>query len=142
MLRWPKGYKLSSCPLGEGLGEERKAWEHLRGKRSWGHALVPDARHHCLRKTGVVAVEVRHSGYGAGQERLWLVAARSGKGREPWYLLTNQPVETLEQAWRVVFAYARRWQIETSFRFQKSELALHWRCKARACGVGSDASNC
>lgn len=85
---------------------------------------MPDARRHCWRKMGVVAIEVRHSSYGAGQERLWLVAARRGKGSEPWYLLTNQPVETAEQAWDVVKAYARRWQIEMSFRFQKSELAL------------------
>ena len=27
-------------------------------------------------------------------------------------------------AWKVVFAYARRWQIEMSFRYGKSELAM------------------
>lgn len=48
----------------------------------------------------------------------------SGPGKEPWYLLTNEPVEDSESAWRVVLAYARRWQIEMSLRFHKSELAV------------------
>ncbi len=38
--------------------------------------------------------------------------------------MTNEPVENAEVAWRVVQAYARRWQIEMSLRFNKSELAL------------------
>ena len=64
---------------------------------------------------------VRHTAYPG---RLWLVVSRPGRGRSPWYLLTSEPVETAEDAWRVVFAYARRWQIEMAFRFAKSELAL------------------
>jgi len=39
-------------------------------------------------------------------------------------LLTNEEVETEEQAWKIVFAYARRWQVEMSFRSLKSELAI------------------
>ena len=119
VLRWPKHYKL--C---DQQGQERKAWQHLRGQRSWEHKLLPDAKRRQMRKTGVVAVPVFHAAYGAGQEPLWLVASRPGKGREPWYLLTNEPVENAEAAWRVVQAYARRWQIEMSLRFNKSELAL------------------
>ncbi|MGZ8940817.1 MAG: hypothetical protein ACXW32_16560, partial [Limisphaerales bacterium] len=29
-----------------------------------------------------------------------------------------------EQAWQIIFAYARRWQIEMSLRFTKSEMAF------------------
>src|SRR6185436_12355971 len=54
---------------------------------------------------------------------LWLVISRR-KGKEPWYLLTNEPSETAALAWAVVQAYARRWQIEVTFRYNKSELAL------------------
>src|SRR5947207_13741081 len=39
-----------------------------------------------------------------------------GKGREPWYLLTNEPVETAEQAWEMAFSSVRSFQIEESFR--------------------------
>ena len=54
----------------------------------------------------------------------WLVVVRQGNGREPWYLLTNDPVETEKQAWEIVFSYARRWKIEEQFRFQKTELLI------------------
>jgi hypothetical protein len=116
VLRWQKGYKLL-----DNQGRNRKAWEITRGKRSWEHRLIWDARRHCHRKTGVVAVAVSHLEYDGP---LWLVVSRPGKGRSPWYLLTNEPIYSAEDAWRVVFAYARRWQVETTYRYAKSELAM------------------
>ncbi len=55
---------------------------------------------------------------------MWLVASRFGPGRRPWYLVTTEPVSRVAEAWRIVFAYARRWQVEMTLRFDKSELAL------------------
>ena len=55
---------------------------------------------------------------------LWLIVSRPGPGRLPWYLITNEPITTPDEAWRIVLAYNRRWQIEMSIRFDKSELAL------------------
>lgn len=55
---------------------------------------------------------------------LTLVVSRPGQGRKPWYLLTNEPVASVDDAWRVVLAYNRRWQIELSIRYSKSELAF------------------
>ena len=52
------------------------------------------------------------------------MVARLGGGREPWYLLTNDPIDTLSEAWAVLLAYARRWQIEEVWRVSKSELAF------------------
>jgi len=69
----------------------------------------------------VLAFPVRHPDY---QGPLWLVVVRQGRGREPWYLLTNEPVETIAQAWEMVFSYVSRWKIEESFRFQKCELLI------------------
>lgn len=99
VLRWPKHYK-----LGDAQGQQHKAWQHLRGQRSWQHKLMPDAKRRQQIKTGVVAVPVFHGAYGAGAEPLWLVASRPGQDREPWYVLTNEPVTTAEAAWRVVQA--------------------------------------
>ena len=45
-------------------------------------------------------------------------------GRTPWYLLTAEPISTDEDAWRVVFTYMRSFQIELTWRFNKSELAF------------------
>jgi hypothetical protein len=44
--------------------------------------------------------------------------------KKVWYLITNETVKSEEQAWEIVFAYRRRWQIETSFRYGKCELAM------------------
>lgn len=52
------------------------------------------------------------------------MVSRPGKNRPPWYLLTNEVVQNADDAWRVVFAYARRWHIEQCFRYNKSELAM------------------
>ena len=38
--------------------------------------------------------------------------------------MTNEPIETAEDAWKIVLAYARRWQIEMAFRYGKSELGM------------------
>ena len=55
---------------------------------------------------------------------LWLVVSRPGKGRKPWYLLTNEAIETIDDAWRVVMAYARRWQVEMCYWACKTDLAM------------------
>ncbi len=116
VMRWPKAYHLI-----DDQGKERKAWEITRGKRSWESRRLWDAHRHCFRDIGVYATPVFDKEH---RQPLWLVVARPGKGREPWYLLTNQPVDTAQQAWRIVLAYARRWQVEMSLRFDKCELAF------------------
>jgi hypothetical protein len=54
---------------------------------------------------------------------IWVVA-RPGKGQEPWCLLTSEMIVTVEDAWKVALAYARRGQIEQTWRANKSERAL------------------
>jgi hypothetical protein len=45
--------------------------------------------------------------------RCWLVEVRLGKVRqEPWWLLTDRPVETAEQATELFRMYCQRWAIE------------------------------
>ena len=116
ILRWKKNYKLETV-----TGQLLKAWECARGKRSMDHRLIYDSRRRCERDTGVLYLPVRVPEV-PGQ--LWLVVARSGQGRTPWYLLTNEPLTDVAAAWRVVLAYSRRWQVEMSLRYSKSELAF------------------
>ena len=116
VMRWPKHYKLV-----DEQGRIRKAWEISRGKRSWDHRLLWDARRRCYRKVGVVAVPVYDRNH---HQPLTLVVARPGRGREPWYLLTTEPVRNSDDAWHIVLAYARRWQVEMSIRYDKCELAF------------------
>jgi hypothetical protein len=116
IVRWNTRYHLVSPD-----GRKQEGWKIARGKRSWDHRMVWDARRRCKRETGIIAFPVHLP---EDERPLFLVVSRPGSGRKPWYLLTPEPVHTPEQAWQIVFAYARRWQIEMSLRFTKTEMAF------------------
>ncbi|WP_420644029.1 transposase [Candidatus Leptofilum sp.] len=116
VLRWQKKYSLIDAQ-----GEKRLAWKICRGKRSFAKRLIWDARRKCWRKTGIYYVQVCHE---AANSPLFLVVSRPGNSRSPWYLLTSEKIESVEDAWAIVFFYARRWRIEMGFRFAKSDLAF------------------
>ena len=116
VVRWKKGNQLLDT-----WGEERKASAIGRGKRSQSYRMLRDTRSKELIKVGLVAIPVTLLEHA---QPLWLVIARLGAGREPWYLLTADPIDTLADAWALVLAYARRWQIELMWRYSKSELAM------------------
>jgi hypothetical protein len=116
VLRWKKRNKLL-----DSWGEARKAWEITRGKRSWEYRYLRDSHTGERHKVGVVASCVTHP---AHPQPLWLVVARPGRHLEPWYLLTSEPIRTVEDAWAIMLAYGRRWQIECAWRYSKSELAM------------------
>ncbi|HET9326604.1 MAG TPA: transposase [Candidatus Eisenbacteria bacterium] len=116
VVRWKKGNKLL-----DNWGEEHKASAIGRGKRSQSYRYLRDTRTKELIKVGVVVIPVTLLDH---PQPLWLVIARLGKGREPWYLLTADPISALADAWALVLAYARRWQIEMVWRYSKSELAM------------------
>jgi Transposase DDE domain len=121
VVRWPKRYRLLSDRSGT---EPVPAWRVAQGLRAWEYRLLWDARRQVQRRTGVVALPVWRPEDTLRAQPLWLVVVRRGQGQEPWYLLTTEPVTTPEQAWQIVYAYARRWQIEWAWRYGKSELAL------------------
>ncbi len=108
VLRWKKGQKLL-----DGWGEERKAWQITRGKRSWAYRWLRDYQTGEVHKVGVVAVCVTHPMQptaavgGAGAARR---ASRAA------VFADQRPDCSVEDAWAVVFAYARRWQIEWTWR--------------------------
>lgn len=120
-MRWPKRYQLMDSK------GKRNAWRVVTGKADRVRRKVWDAHQQQYRMAAALALPVTHPDY--PQRPLWLVVSRLGKGKEPWYLLTNQPCEHKEQLWAVVLAYARRCgsppgQIEACFRFNKTELAI------------------
>lgn len=116
IVRWNKSYHLVGPD-----GRQHEGWKIARGKRSWDQPLVWDARRRCKCKTGIIAFPVHLPD---DDRPLFLVVSRPGYGRKPWYLLTTERTSTPQQAWQMVFAYARRWQIEISLRSTKSELAF------------------
>jgi hypothetical protein len=116
VVRWNNKYHVIGAD-----GHKHEAWKVVRGKRSWSYRMIWDARRRSHRKTGIIAAPIHLPN---DERQLFLVVSRPGYGRKPWYLITTEPVHTAEQAWQIVFAYAKRWQIEMSLRFTKSELAF------------------
>jgi hypothetical protein len=116
VLRWRKDYKLLDA-----AGNQRLTWKIAQGKRGWSQRWVWDARRSRWVVATVLALPVAHPAQ--PDHPLWLVVCRS-QGRSPWYLLTAEAIDTEEQAWSVVFAYMRSFQIELSWKYEKSELAF------------------
>ncbi|HET8853219.1 MAG TPA: hypothetical protein VFN02_11895 [Ktedonobacteraceae bacterium] len=116
VLRWRKDYQLLDA-----AGNRRLTWKIAQGKRGWSQRWVWDARRARWVIATVLVLAVAHPDH--PEVPLSLVVCRS-QGRSPWYLLTADPIQTEEQAWGVVFAYMRRWQIELSWKYEKSELAF------------------
>ena len=68
--------------------------------------------------------EVRTRADGAQPaQRVWLVAVRlEGVEQEPWWLLTDRPVETAEQAVEICRMYRQRWAVEDACKVGKQGL--------------------
>jgi hypothetical protein len=115
ILRWHKSYHLRDVD-----GRKRSPGRISGRRRSWGERQVWDARRRQWFQGGVVAIPVTHPDY---EQSLWLVVSRPGKGRPPWYLLTTETISSEDDAWNIVFAYARRGPIEMTWRESSSELA-------------------
>lgn len=117
VLRWKKTYTLIGPD-----GQVKSAGQLVAWKRPVDHRTIWDAPRHCSRTIGILFYPVWHPEF--PNTRLWLVVSRPGPSRKPWFLLTNEPILSSEDAWHVVFMYARRWQIEMTLRFEKTELAF------------------
>jgi len=114
VIRWIKKHVFIDV-----LGQEKLLWEMLAGKKYRAHKDIRDSHTGEKMPADLIWTPVRHPQYAF---QLYLVKVRVKK--HIWYLITNEPVRTDEDAWDIFFSYKRRWQIETSFRYGKSELAL------------------
>ena len=134
VLRWRHSYRLLFD------GKLKAAWKIAQGKKAWGSRGLWDARRRKWVSASVLAFPVRHADH--PDLPLWLVIARR-KGGSPWYLLTSEPVENEEQAWKVVMAYARRWQIELMWKTCKSEMGMQsprlwdWESRLKLLGLAA-----
>ncbi len=114
VIRWKKGLFFL-----DPKGEEKKLWQIGMGKKYLAHKEVRDPHTGEKMPCDIWWTPLWHHAY---TYQLYLVKVRVRK--KVWYLITNERVRTEQQAWEIVFAYRRRWQIETSFRYGKSELAM------------------
>jgi hypothetical protein len=114
VIRWQKGHFFFNAQ-----GEEKKVWQIGHRKKYLAHKQIHDAHSGEKMPCDIWWAPVRHAAYASS---LYLVKVRVKK--KVWYLITNEQVRTEDQAWEIVFAYKRRWQIETAFRYGKCELAM------------------
>jgi len=100
--------------------EARQLAEHLdTPHRSW--RTVKRRGKVILRFSQIGWVKVRLPGR---EEALTMVVARSPGSDMPFMLLTNLPVESVDDARRALNYYTRRWECEEGIRFLKSEVNL------------------
>ena len=114
IIRWIKNHVVY-----DQKGRENKVWQIGLGKKYRAHKLVRDAKSGVKVTCDLWWTAIRHPKY---EGQLYLLRIRM-QGKLS-YLLTNEPILTEDQAWEIFFSYKRRWQIETSFRYAKCELAL------------------
>ena len=118
LLRWPSAFKLI-----DEKNRSKRASLYSVGRRATSAQQVWDMVRKCYVRRSLLWQRCWHAAY--GDNPLTLLICRPGrKGRQPWYLLTNEEVNNDQQAWQLVHTYARRWQIEQCFRFTKSELGM------------------
>lgn len=113
VIRWIKTHLFFDAD-----GNEKRLCDIGRGKRYPFHKVISDMNGQKF-SCDLWWTQVRHAGYA---DQLYYVKVRVGGSI--WRLITNESVFTEEQAWQVFFTYRRRWKIEMSFRYGKSELAM------------------
>ena len=59
-----------------------------------------------------------------GEMEYTLIIVREKEKNSPMYFLTNKAIETKNQAWKMLFSYMKRWEVEEIFRCCKSELGI------------------
>jgi hypothetical protein len=116
ILRWK-----TTSHLVDEHAVKQAAWKIARGKRGLAPRTLFDAVDRRTVQASVLFFPVTHPD-SPDWPRTLLVGRR--KGGQPWYLLPNEVVTTAEEAWKVVLAYARRWQVELAFRNLQSEMAI------------------
>jgi hypothetical protein len=109
-LREGQWVRVEARQLGEQTPTPHRAWRTVKRR---GKVI--------LRFSQVGWVKVRLPGR---DKTLTMVVARSPGNDVPFMLLTSLPVESVEDARRVLAYYARRWECEEGIRFLKSEVSL------------------
>jgi hypothetical protein len=115
VIRWAARYQVLNAE-----GREMSLGQLARRYRSLEFRDLTFTRQQHPRRTGLAFFPVFHPDY---TSPLWIVALRP-ENRPAIYLLTTFPILSVDDAWRVALAYGRRWQLELTFRFLKTDLAF------------------
>lgn len=118
LIRWKKNHLLSHT-------EKGTKQTHLlsRSFKGMDKKIVWDKERKKQKSVSIAWTPVKHLEFSDIQ--LYLVIVRDRKNHtSPMYLLTSIPIGNAKDAWEMCHSYMHRWEIEQSFRFCKSELAM------------------
>lgn len=118
VIRWKKNHLL--------INERqipKKTHLLARSYKALGNRLVRDKERKKNKRITIAYAPVRHPELPDNQ--LYLVIVRDKNNRNPpMYLITSLSIHSAKMAWEICFSYLHRWNIEQTFRFGKSELAM------------------
>jgi hypothetical protein len=124
---WNKGPLEEAAKRLKKLAMGRTKMEVLIGKQAQPKQQEVDVEISACSLQLTYHSEVRRPSQGNDQilhKTLWLVQVRVlGSPWEPWWLITDWPVETEAEAMRIFRMYRQRWGVEESFKFTKTCLA-------------------
>lgn len=118
LVRWKKNHLLIHPDKGK-----KKTHLLARSFKAQQRKIVFDSQRKVIKSISIAWTKVQHPDF-EGID-LSLVILRDRKNHQsPLYLLTSIQVTNLEQAWEMCHVYMHRWNIEQTFRFCKTELAI------------------
>lgn len=118
LIRWVKTHVFV-----DENGQEKKVSRFFKPKDAVSSRLIYDAARHRNKRVKLFYATVFHPNF-PGQKLTLITCKPTTPGQEPLHLITNQTVQKTKDAWKLIFSYMRRWLIEQTFRYNKSELAL------------------
>jgi hypothetical protein len=125
---WTSGILEKAAERAKLLAEVRTSMEVKRGKQAHPKKQAVEVEISACPFQITYHSEVRRPSQGKDQilrKELWLVQVQVlDTTLEPWWLITDWPVETETEALRIFCMYRQRWAIEDSFKLTKT--CLGW----------------
>lgn len=118
VIRWKKNHLLTHIEKGT-----KKTHLIARSFKAKASRIVRDKVRKKDKHVSISWAPVTHTEFPDNQ--LYLIIVRDKHNYNgPMYIVTSLPIETVGQAWEIMFTYMHRWEAEQGFRFLKSELGL------------------
>ena len=118
LIRWKKNVYLNYH------GELLKIDVISRKTKPRASRIVRDKQRKQTKRINIAWTQVSHPEHPDKELTIIIVRDSKFKGKGPIYLLTSLPINTVPEAFEMLFSYMHRWESEQGFRFLKTELAL------------------
>lgn len=116
LIRWKSNHLMI-----DQNGEKKKIFNIAKSHKGKFRKLVWDKQRKKQKHITIAWTAIKHPEFPDSQ--LYLIIVRDKNNyNSPLYLLTNVSIENAADAWKMMHAYMRRWDVEQAFRCCKAEL--------------------